>query len=183
VSRVWGVAVREWSDAVCASRDAVSLACQSGTAWPRPIGCLKLQVIFRRRGTNYRALLQKITYTDKASYDSTPPCIESLIPKVMTRLWGVPSCALSRCIPQRLKIHTIHTTQHLTTVAYQCDLKIHTTQHLTTQHATYVTSLTDMCVVTYSCAVQTLRIYATCCSVPSVQTLRIYVTPNLRRAP
>ena len=166
MSRVWGVAVREWSDAVCASRDAVSLACQSGTAWPRPIGCLKLQVIFRRRGTNYRALLQKITYTDKASYDSTPPCIESLIPKVMTRLWGVPSCAVSRCIPQRLKIHTIQTTQHLTT-----------------QHATYVTSLTDMCVVTYSCAVQTLRIYATCCSVPSVQTLRIYVTPNLRRAP
>jgi len=44
------------------------------TGWRRPIGCLKLQVIFRKRATNYRALLQKMTYKDKASYDSTPPC-------------------------------------------------------------------------------------------------------------
>jgi len=33
-----------------------------------------LQVIFRKRATNYRALLRKMTYDDKASYDSTPPC-------------------------------------------------------------------------------------------------------------
>jgi len=33
-----------------------------------------LQVIFRKRATNYRALLRKMTYEDKASYDSTPPC-------------------------------------------------------------------------------------------------------------
>ena len=39
------------------------------------MGCLKLQVIFHQRATNYRALLQKITYEDKASYDFTPPCI------------------------------------------------------------------------------------------------------------
>ena len=47
----------------------------------RPIGCLKLQVIFRKRATNYRALLRKMTYTDKrrmtckdkASYTSLPP--------------------------------------------------------------------------------------------------------------
>ena len=32
----------------------------------------KLQVIFRKRATNYRALLRQITYEDKASYDSTP---------------------------------------------------------------------------------------------------------------
>ena len=29
---------------------------QSITGWRRPIGCLKLQVIFRKRATNYRAL-------------------------------------------------------------------------------------------------------------------------------
>jgi len=40
----------------------------------RLIGCVKLQVIFHKRATNYRALLQKMTYTDKASFDSTPPC-------------------------------------------------------------------------------------------------------------
>ena len=42
--------------------------------WRRLIKCLKLQVIFRKRATNYRALLRKITYRDKAPYDSTPRC-------------------------------------------------------------------------------------------------------------
>jgi len=42
--------------------------------WRRFIGCLKLQVFFRKRATNYRALLRKITCEDKASYGSTPPC-------------------------------------------------------------------------------------------------------------
>ena len=42
--------------------------------WRRPTGCLKLQVSFRKRATNYRALLRKMTCKDKASYDSTPLC-------------------------------------------------------------------------------------------------------------
>jgi hypothetical protein len=37
-------------------------------------GCLKLQVIFCKKATNHRALLQKMTYKDKASYGSCPPC-------------------------------------------------------------------------------------------------------------
>jgi len=45
------------------------------TGWRRPIGCLKLQVIYRKRATNYRALLRKTTHKDKASYGSSPPCI------------------------------------------------------------------------------------------------------------
>jgi len=36
-------------------------------AWQRLIRCLKLQVIFRKRATNYRGLLRKITCQDKAS--------------------------------------------------------------------------------------------------------------------
>ena len=40
------------------------------TGWRRHIGCLKLQVIFRKRATNHKALLQKMTYKDKASYES-----------------------------------------------------------------------------------------------------------------
>ena len=39
-----------------------------GTEWQRLIGCLKLQVFFHKKVTNYRALLQKITCKDKASY-------------------------------------------------------------------------------------------------------------------
>jgi len=41
----------------------------------RPIGCLKLQVVFRKKATNCRALLRKMTNEDKASYGSSPPYI------------------------------------------------------------------------------------------------------------
>ena len=44
---------------------------QHVTGWRRLIGCLKLQVILRHSTTNYRAVLRKMTYEDKASYDST----------------------------------------------------------------------------------------------------------------
>jgi len=37
------------------------------TGWRRPIRCLKLQVISCKRASNYRALLRKMTYKDKAS--------------------------------------------------------------------------------------------------------------------
>ena len=47
------------------------------TGCRRPIECLELQVIFRKRATNSRALLRKITYEDKASSASSPPCIIS----------------------------------------------------------------------------------------------------------
>jgi len=46
------------------------------TGWQRPIGCRKFQVIFRKRATNCRALLQNMTCRDKASYGSSSPCIE-----------------------------------------------------------------------------------------------------------
>jgi len=46
------------------------------TGWRRPIGYLKLQVILGKRATNYRALLRKMTYKDKASYGSSAPCIK-----------------------------------------------------------------------------------------------------------
>ena len=46
------------------------------TGWRRLIGSPKLQIIFHKRATKYRALLRKMTYKDKASYESSPPCIE-----------------------------------------------------------------------------------------------------------
>ena len=45
--------------------------------WRRPIGCITLQVIFRKRATNYRALLWEMTCKDKGSHGSLPPCIVS----------------------------------------------------------------------------------------------------------
>ena len=37
----------------------------AGTGWRRLIGCLKLQVIFRKRATNYRALWRKMTHEQR----------------------------------------------------------------------------------------------------------------------
>jgi len=45
------------------------------TGWRRFIAYLKLHVSFRKRATHCRALLQKMTYKDKACYASWPPCI------------------------------------------------------------------------------------------------------------
>jgi len=44
------------------------------TGWRRRIGRLRLQVSFCTRVAHYRALSQKMTYKDKASYASSPPC-------------------------------------------------------------------------------------------------------------
>jgi len=51
---------------------------EEATGWRRLIGCLKLQVIFRKRATEYRALLWKMTCKDKASYGSSPLCMRCL---------------------------------------------------------------------------------------------------------
>ena len=44
------------------------------TGWRRLIGSPKLQIIFHKRATEYRSLLRKMTYKDKGSYESSPPC-------------------------------------------------------------------------------------------------------------
>jgi len=63
------------------------------TEWRRLIWCLNLQVISRKRATNYRALWRKMTYKDVAPYDSTPPCTKvwSLLNTRDHFLWGSPS--------------------------------------------------------------------------------------------
>jgi len=43
--------------------------------WRTPTGCLQLPVISRKIVTNYRAFWRKMTFKDKASYDSTPSCM------------------------------------------------------------------------------------------------------------
>jgi len=55
-------------------RDYILICAYVGTGWQNPIGCLKLQVMFRKRATIYGALLRKMTCKDKASYGSSPPC-------------------------------------------------------------------------------------------------------------
>jgi len=69
-----------------------------GTGWRRPIWCLKLQVIFRKRATNYMAVLWKMPCKDKASYESWPPCIISIA--CTTGFWSVDVdvCIMCMCI-------------------------------------------------------------------------------------
>jgi len=44
------------------------------TGWRRLIESSNLQIIFHKRATKYRSLLPKMTYKDKGSYESSPPC-------------------------------------------------------------------------------------------------------------
>jgi len=46
----------------------------TSTGWRRLKGSPKSQIIFHKRATKYRALLRKMTYKDKGSYESSPPC-------------------------------------------------------------------------------------------------------------
>ena len=48
------------------------------TGWRRLIGSSQLQIIFHKRATKYRSLLRKMTYKDKGSYESSPPCNKEL---------------------------------------------------------------------------------------------------------
>ena len=63
------------------------------TGWRRPIGYFQLQVIFRKRATNYSALLRKMTCKDKASNDSTPPCA-----KLLTVMRNISRCVCVVCM-------------------------------------------------------------------------------------
>jgi len=46
------------------------------TEWRRLIGSPKLHIIFHKRATKYTSLSRKMTYKDKGSYESSPPCTE-----------------------------------------------------------------------------------------------------------
>jgi len=57
------------------------------SGWQQCQGCLKLQVSFCKRATNYRALLRKTTHKDKSSYGSLPLCMWSLTQVLRAALW------------------------------------------------------------------------------------------------
>jgi len=50
----------------------ITSTCSTGCR--RPIRCLTLQVTFRKRSTNHRAFLRKMTCEDQAFCGSSPPC-------------------------------------------------------------------------------------------------------------
>ena len=57
--------------------------------WQRYVGFLKLQADFRKRATNYRALLRKMNHADNASYGSSPLCIHRRLFSMHIRLFYI----------------------------------------------------------------------------------------------
>jgi len=101
------------------------------TGWRRSIGCLKLQVSFRRRASNYRALLRKMNYKDKTPYGSLPTCT---IMCVTGQSWGFIH-TLQHTL-QRTATHIItqytHTTTHV--MRHRTHTATHTATHCNTNH-------------------------------------------------
>jgi len=87
------------------------------TGWRRPIGCLKLQVISRKRATNYRALLWKMTFKDTTWYVSSPPCTTCYMLSWKYRELGFKKTPLDTATWQALQ-HELYT--HCTTQQHVC---------------------------------------------------------------
>jgi len=120
-----------------------------GTGWRRCIRCLN-EVSFRKSATNYRALLRKMTYKDKASYSSSTPCIDSRdiypsSPRLVSWLirithsyWWRDSLTCATCL------------------SHTCDmphLYVWHDSHVTHALLTRVTCLIHMCDMTHMCHV------------------------------
>ena len=78
-----------------------SLICLT-TGWRRLIGSPKLQIIFHKRATKYTSLLRKITYKDKGSYESSPPCRPMAIVSLLKLFHTLANVLLYACMPRSL---------------------------------------------------------------------------------
>jgi len=79
------------------------------TGWQRLMGSPKLQIIFQKRAIKYRSLLRKMTYKDKGSYESSPPCTVC--------------CVCSMCVSVLLcsaQVCEYHTCVHTICVLFMC---------------------------------------------------------------
>jgi len=118
---------------------------------------LKLQGTFRRRTTDYRALLRKMTYEDKASYDSTPPCI------------------FCRCKWElNLPIHTCKKNTHTHVCTSTCT-RTHRYAHVKTHMHIYMCKNTYAYLYVHICAVVTIRPWEKALLYRSFHTVYIYI--------
>jgi len=84
------------------------------TGWRRHIGWLKLQVIFCKRATEYRALWREMTYKDEGSYGSSPHCSKRGCGK-----WGFRTDDMTHTF----EWHDSHTRVTWIVHTYMCGLK------------------------------------------------------------
>ena len=113
----------------------------SQEGWQRPIGCLKLQVIFRKRAIKYRALLRKMTYKDETSCGSSPPYTLHYTLKTHCNTlqhtaahYNTLQHITTHCNTLQHAVTHYNTLQHITTC---CNTLPHTAAHYNTlQHST-----------------------------------------------
>jgi len=114
---------------------AVHTGIDGCTGWRRLMGYPKLQIIFHRRATRYRALLREMTYGDKGSYESSPPCTSTCKNVRMSAHASFPiQHTATRCNTlQQLQ----HTSTHCNTLQHTA-IHCNTLQHIATclQHRT-----------------------------------------------
>jgi len=142
--------IQVFASVACMSIDvrACMLFCNDyiNTGWWRPIGCLKLQVIFRKRVTNCRALLRKITYEQEAPSVTTPPCM----------------CMCTYKSNVCLYVESRHTSRHITHVSTCTHTHTHTHTHMYARaHAqTHIHTPAHTCTLVYTHArIRTHKIF------------------------
>jgi len=140
----------------------------TATEWRRPIGCLKLQVNFRKRATNYRTFWRKMTYKDKASYRSSPPFISKFLPQAYLRMiafsavcyfWFIICCLLSQAL------------SYVQNTATQCNTMHHTATHCNAlQHCHFLQSCTTQG-ISIAWFVENHIIWMSCCQYSTKRSL------------
>ena len=89
----------------CNTHMSLCLCLLAITGWRRLIGSPKLQIIFHKRATKYRALLRKMSYKDKGSYESSPPCSIYRPMNTFDTSWTTGNISGSRwCWPENLNL-------------------------------------------------------------------------------
>jgi len=123
----------------------------SATGWR---GGLKLQISFRKRATDFRALLRKMTYGGKAFFDATPPCTTHMSHTCHTLYYSDLKRGYTHVTHMS---HTCHT--HVTHMSHTC--YTHATHMLHTCHSIPLLVISILVV----CAWLICHLYAVCCSV------------------
>jgi len=102
-----------------------SFVLSRATGWRRLIGCLKLQVIFRTRATNYWALLWNMTFKDTASYESGHPRSIMLSPSLSLCVFLYFSLPFPLSHPlSRLLFHPLSRTLSLALFSFSLSLSL-----------------------------------------------------------
>jgi len=109
------------------------------TGWRRWIGCLELQVSFRKRATNYRALLQEIIHKDKASNVLRHPVLSHVSHTHTHCIMYTPHDTVCHETLQRCVHETVwySVSWDITSCNVSCLSHTHTLYHVHTSHTLY----------------------------------------------